>query len=118
MEQRQSAGYLSARVPRISYNTYEELHQTHDAIAFVMRGSIQMALPSASSGGAMLKTCKLMAMLMNSDTSAKYLPGQMLSHCQPSQEHGRSKWRTGDQNRTNSSHPYDKHRVLIGDLCG
>lgn len=41
-------------------------------------GSIVMTLPSSSTGGAMSKTCRADAMLMNSPFSAKYRPGHAL----------------------------------------
>lgn len=52
---------------------------THDAIASVMRGSIRMVSPCSSVGAVMSKTYRLIAILMNSDTSAKYLPGHILT---------------------------------------
>lgn len=40
--------------------------------------SILIGFPSSSTGGAILKTCRTVAMLRNSEASAKYLPGHIL----------------------------------------
>ena len=52
-----------------------ETHSKNEPDSF---GSMMISFPLSSSGGLISKTCKTIAMLMNSPASPKCLPGQTL----------------------------------------